>query len=643
MTILVYFDYCALIVFLLLLISTLIRRRTLSKFNYIFITMVSLCTIATIADIGAVQLGLNGPGNVHLKYFFHSLYLFFHNLVAPTYVLYIYARTGTLYKMRQKRYLSWLFFPPMVFVIVLLTINCFWHVVFYLNDNDAYTRGPVFFLLYLVALYYTIYGMIHLFRYRKTISKRLLVALACLFPFTIIAVIIQFFFNYLLIELFANACGLLFISMIIQRPEERIDSDTNLEKQSAYIADITHALKLQKNIVIVMINIVNYNSIQEMLGYYQTITLTQKIAGKMVELNKNYKLDSDMYYFGNGKFRFILSRNFDKADLLANTIHDFLSEAISLNQMDVHIVPRVCITRCPDDIADIDSLIYFGNEINAKRFYTNEVLYASQLYQKEHFDIMKDIDRIIESALAEHRFSVYYQPIYSVKEKCFNSAEALLRLKDEKYGFISPEIFIKAAEQNGAIHKIGDFVLEEVCKFISGNQFSKLGLDYIEINLSVVQCMQSNLAHKVLETLKKYNVRPDQINLEITETAASYSQKTMLNNMRILDEAGIHFSLDDFGTGYSNMRRVASLPLYLVKLDKSFTDVEENPRLMIVLQNTIKMIKEMSMQIVVEGVETESLAKHFSDLQCEYIQGYYYSRPIPQDEFINFIEKSLQK
>ncbi len=640
---LIYFDYCALIVFLLLLISTLIRRRTLSKFNYIFITMVSLCIIATIADIGAVELGLNGPGNVHLKYFFHSLYLFFHNLVAPTYVLYIYARTGTLYKMRQKRYLSWLFFPPMVFVIVLLTINCFWHVVFYLNDNDAYTRGPVFFLLYLVALYYTIYGMIHLFRYHKTISKRLLVALACLFPFTIIAVIIQFFFNYLLIELFANACGLLFISMIIQRPEERIDSDTNLEKQSAYIADITHALKLQKNIVIVMINIVNYNSIQEMLGYYQTITLTQKIAGKMIELNKNYKLDSDMYYFGNGKFRFILSRNFDKADLLANTIHDFLSEAISLNQMDVHIVPRVCITRCPDDIADIDSLIYFGNEINAKRFYTNEVLYASQLYQKEHFDIMKDIDRIIESALAEHRFSVYYQPIYSVKEKCFNSAEALLRLKDEKYGFISPEIFIKAAEQNGAIHKIGDFVLEEVCKFISGDKFSKLGLDYIEINLSVVQCMQSNLAHKVLETLKKYNVRPDQINLEITETAASYSQKTMLNNMRILDEAGVHFSLDDFGTGYSNMRRVASLPLYLVKLDKSFTDVEENQRLMIVLQNTINMIKAMNMQIVVEGVETESLAKHFSDLQCEYIQGYYYSRPVPRDEFIQFIEKSIQR
>ena len=99
--------------------------------------------------------------------------------------------------------------------------------------------------------------------------------------------------------------------------------------------------------------------------------------------------------------------------------------------------------------------------------------------------------------------------------------------------------------------------------------------------------------------------------------------------------------MDDFGTGYSNMKRIATLPLYLVKLDKSFIDVEDNPRLMIVLKNTIQMIKAMNMQIVVEGVETETLAKRFSELQCEYIQGYYYSRPVPQDEFVKFIEESM--
>ena len=254
---------------------------------------------------------------------------------------------------------------------------------------------------------------------------------------------------------------------------------------------------------------------------------------------------------------------------------------------------------------------------------------------------MKDIDRIIETALTNHKFSVYYQPIYSVKEERFRSAEALLRLHDEKYGFISPDVFIAAAEKSGAIYKIGEFVLEEVCKFIASDKFAKLGLDYIEINISVVQCMQNNMASTVLDIIRKDNVKPEQINLEITETAASFSQKAMMENLIALNEAGVHFSLDDFGTGYSNMKRIASLPLYLVKLDKSFTDMEGNPRVLIVLENTIQMIKAMNMEIVVEGVETENLVKQFSDLECEYIQGYYYSKPVPQDEFVKFIEESM--
>ena len=217
---------------------------------------------------------------------------------------------------------------------------------------------------------------------------------------------------------------------------------------------------------------------------------------------------------------------------------------------------------------------------------------------------MTEIDTIIDHALANHKFNVYYQPIYSVTEQRFNSAEALLRLNDDKYGFISPELFIPAAEKSGAIHKIGAYVLEEVCSFIASDEYKSLGLDYIEINLSVSQCMQNNLANEVLDTLNKYHVSTDQINLEITETAASDSQKIMNENLDILNKAGVHFSLDDFGTGYSNIKRIASLPLDIIKLDKSFTKLEENPKLQIILQNTINMIKDMDMKIVVEGVET---------------------------------------
>ena len=152
--------------------------------------------------------------------------------------------------------------------------------------------------------------------------------------------------------------------------------------------------------------------------------------------------------------------------------------------------------------------------------------------------------------------------------------------------------------------------------------------------------MRGDIAEEVMEILNKYKIHPGQINLEITETAASNSQKIMMKNLNKLNRVGIGLSLDDFGTGYSNMNRIASLPFNIVKLDKSFANNDKNPKLLIVLENMINMIKSMNMKIVVEGIETEDLVKQFSDLECEYIQGYYYSKPLPKEDFIEFIKRN---
>ena len=194
------------------------------------------------------------------------------------------------------------------------------------------------------------------------------------------------------------------------------------------------------------------------------------------------------------------------------------------------------------------------------------------------------------------------------------------------------------AEDSGAIHKIGMIVLEKVCKFISSESFKELGLDYIEVNLSVVQCMDRSLAKKIAAVCDKYGVKPSQLNLEITETASSFAQKNMMTNINTLYDMGYSFSLDDFGTGYSNLVRIASLPLHIVKLDKSFTWTGDNDDLKLILETTINMVKKMDMKIVVEGVETEEMLKRFRDLECEYIQGYYFSKPLPEFDFIQYIK-----
>ena len=637
----IYFDYCALLILFILLISTIFRGMTKGKLNRCFLMMLIVSILTGITDIAAVTLDNMGVGHMTEKYVFHTLYLILHNCVTPLYAIYLIEQTNTGHKIYRKLSQKILFFMPIGLIVLMLLINPFWHIVFYLDENTTYVRGTLFFLLYLTVAFYIIFGMVNLYHYRKLFSKQRYFVLMFVFPVMTVAVLIQLFYPKVLVEMFAGACGLLFISTMIQRAEENLDTETGLGKLSAYARDMKRIFTTKKPIEIILVNVTNYQSLRSMLGYDGMNKVLRAIADELVKLNKKQKIEAEMYYLGVGKFRFVLDdRHFDKTEETAQILNTLLKKDFLWNQMELALTPCVCIAKCPQDISDVDALLAFGNDLNTMK-YNGEVLYASEIFSKQYYDIKRDLDSIIERAMIEHNFSVYYQPIYSVEEKRFHSAEALLRLKDEQYGFISPEVFIPAAEKSGAIHKIGAFVLDEVCSFIASEEYRSLKLDYIEINLSVAQCMQNDLADQVLETLERYHVMPNQINLEITETAVSYSQKAMMDNLNALTDAGISFSLDDFGTGYSNMWRIASLPLEIVKLDKSFTDLEDNPKLLIVLKNTVKMIKDMNMKIVVEGIENEQLVEQFSELQCEYIQGYYYSKPIPKQDFISFIQKAV--
>ena len=250
------------------------------------------------------------------------------------------------------------------------------------------------------------------------------------------------------------------------------------------------------------------------------------------------------------------------------------------------------------------------------------------------------ITHVLQRAIANEEFMVYYQPIYSVEEGCFSSAEALIRLHDEKLGFISPEVFIPLAEQNGMIFKIGEFVFRSVCKMISENNLEQYGMRYIEVNLSAAQCVQENLHKKLLSIMDEYGVPYSFINLEITETAVTVSKETLRKNMDDMVRQGVTFSMDDYGTGYSNINSLITFPFHLVKMDKSIVwYAMKNERAMSALKHSVNMIKELGMCIVAEGVETMEQSEELQRMGCDYLQGYYYSRPIPPEEFIAFLER----
>ena len=642
MTLVIYFDICAAVILVILLCSMFFRGLTEGTSSRFLIALLGIILAADLCEIYATSLDIAGDYGVNSTvplYILETAYFLFHHFTVAIYMLYIIGLADTWHRNRGKWLLKTVLLFPYPLLTILLAINPFTKMLFYINENSHYVRGPYVSLLYLCAAYNMCVCTVYLIKHRRLFSKGKFAALMMMLPMEVAAVIIQFFHRELMVEMFSNAIAMLLIMNSVHRPEEIIDYVTGLRKFTAYGTDMKRCFGNEKRVSVVMINVANFQSLYSIINYDGINELLQQIAAELNVINKETRAHADIYYLDRGRFRFVVSEKYrDIIDEAADKINSAFKKSVLINRLEINLIAYVCVAKCPEEITYFPMLMHFGNDFHEKLPFSGRVLHISEIMERNIFGLSSELDNIIDNAIASKKFQIYYQPIYSTKEKRFISAEALLRLYDEKYGFISPDIFILAAEKSGAIHKIGEYVLEEVCRFISSDDFRRLGLDYIEINLSVAQCMQSDLADKVLQTIRKYGVSPDKINLEITETAANYSQNIMTANIDKLCDAGISFSLDDYGTGYSNIRSVASLPLTIVKLDKTFVDTESNPKMWVVLRNTVKMIKDMEMHIVVEGVETKQILEKFTDLECDYIQGYYFSKPIPEDDFVKFIE-----
>lgn len=633
------FDIAALILLIILLISYFLRKMTSGISNRIFLFVTLIYMAATVFDIIAVTLDNTRSNNIAALYTAHSGYLITHFLSAPLHLLFVISLTDTWHILRKKKGLQILLLLPLVVTWAALVANASNQLVF--SVENGYTRGPLFGLMYVATIFYIGFDVIYIIRYRSLFSFSKILAISTVIPLGMLAMVIQMINPNILLEMFCGAISLLIVSSGIQRPEDYIDSFTQLTKYSAYVYDMKRASYNDKHVKIIMINLGNFSSIQSMVGFDNATQVLREVAGKLREIDRKMHGYADLYYLDNGRFRVVFYGKYcDKAESIAEELNNELKKPTDVNGLDVNLTPYIVLARYPEEFSDFKTLISFGADFHQRYHYTGQVMRASDIYNQNQLDIQNNIDTIIERALANEGFEVYYQPIYSVPEGKFVSAEALIRLFDPEHGFISPEALITAAEQNGAIHRIGEFVFEKVCQFIASDDFEKLGLDYIEVNLSVAQIMNGDLPENYLAIMNRYHVTPEKINLEITETAAAYAQEVMMENLEKLTRAGISFSLDDYGTGYSNMKRVIQLPLKIIKLDKSFVDEQNNPKVWIFLKNTVKMLKDMNMEIVVEGVETKEMLEAFSDMKCDFIQGYFFSKPIPRKDFVAFITKS---
>ena len=626
------YNVAAIIICMVILTTHILKRKTKENYNHAFTIFVSSTIIGSILDI-ASTIGNMNRGVVNDIWLDVLNYSFFLMLSVPTFFFLIYAVLLAKDNIRNvSSFERFLIFFPMVFATAVVISNPWTKSVFQYIDGE-YARGNYQAIIYTVNFFYTAFAAYYVVTAKDNIKKSNKVYVCMFLGFAIFAAILQAMVPELLLQFFGMSFGELVILLNVQKTDDYINPDLDIFNKRIFIKIVKQDMRAGKKIHLLLLHLEELEFIMDNFGTESRTHLLRHIA---VFLNKLTKCNA--YYFGSGTFIILVEDDDkDKIPVYEEAIKESFKGKWNAGDMELNVNYKMMYCSMPENVGDVPAFYYANGK------------FRNMTPDKEHMVHIDDIDfkdskrsseveQIIRRAIENDYFQVYYQPIYSVEEKKIVSAEALIRLIDPEAGFVSPGEFIPIAEKNGQIIPIGDIVFKKVFEFIASNNIRQMGIDYVEINLSVIQCMQRELADNVLSMMKEYGVSEDMINLEITETAVAESPKALLDNMKALGDKGISFAMDDFGTGYSNISALMSLPLDIIKFDKTLIDMASNSvQGHKILESSVTMVKKLGNKIVAEGIEDASQLEMMSELGIDYIQGFYFSKPLPKDDFIKFV------
>jgi EAL domain-containing protein (putative c-di-GMP-specific phosphodiesterase class I)/GGDEF domain-containing protein len=630
----IYFDMCSTLVYIMIILLITLRKGLKKYQNRIFFATIIVALVAAVFDIlSSIANSYPERYLVWVRDLFNYLFLFAHNATPFMFAWYVWALCGL--NLKKKTWLSNLFYLPFVSEMVILTLNPFLHWVFFYDSSPQklYTHGNAMMVLYCLAYAYVMFSLAMISLNWKAVQTPKKVSLLIFIGIGVGSVVYQMFNPYQLIELFFQSLAFIGILFTIENQDELRNAMVGTYNRQIFISDEQMALisHIKTNVIVIKFpELAYYNST---LG----ISFMEKILHQIGSfLDSLIKGDEDAYYCDNGVFALIIpEKNSMLFSQTMSKIQERFSEEWTSAQLSVIFPVQLCTISTPDDASSIESVMEI---IDAPYIRGENSLHVVKPTDMASYHRRNAVISALERGLNNSSFQVYFQPIWNSKTNKIESAEALIRLTDPNLGIISPEEFIPLAESNGMIVPIGEFVLREVCRFFKESSLDQKGIEFVEVNLSIIQCMHKNLSAEFKKIVEDSGLSEKNINLEVTESATDNNPKMVINTINALFKEGFRFSLDDYGTGYSNFTYITSMPFDIVKLDKSLLwAADKDYKADVALTNNLKMLEDMGMKIVTEGVETKAHKQHLSELGCTYLQGFYFSKPLPEKEFLAYL------
>lgn len=626
------YDYVAIVLYFLLLFFFCSKKKITLQIYNIYYVMLGFMLFSTIMDIVLFQQVQSGvfQGTIVMD-IMAVLYILLQKVIFPICIMYLLS-ISNIDLVKNKKWRWSLDIPYMLFTaLVIASVWTGW--VYSYDSNGMIMTGSIPLIKQVYTAYYAVLTVAVIIYCRKTIGfEKITFILNCV-AFLFCANLIQMIFPEQRIFFFVMALCVICMIYSVKRPNESFD-ETNALYRDVLLKEAALNYESNTPFFIFFIRIHDYKILTDSLGQDSVNEIFSDITSFLTVFTRGtnvFRVDDNVLAI---KMKVM---DEEPTENMMKAIAQRFKQAWKNGMMKAALSTSFVKATCPKDVPTYEDFVHLISVVGRKEGIIDHIYGAEEIIGE---DYEKEIIEAIRNGLEKDKFQVYYQPIFSTKEKRIVAAEALVRLNDDKLGFISPEVMVPLAEREGYILEIGKKVFTEVCRFFMEENLTDLGIEYIEVNLSVKQCMHHQLAENFLEIMKEYGLTNSQINFEITESSAMVSNAAVISNINYFEENGVSLSLDDYGTGYSNVSYLYQMPFQILKIDKSILwSSEKNPKADFTLRSIFDMTNRLGLHVVVEGVETEAQIIKLLKLGCDYFQGYYFSKPIPGKEYIRYLKE----
>ena len=423
------------------------------------------------------------------------------------------------------------------------------------------------------------------------------------------------------------------------------DQLTLLPNRNLFNERLAYAYKLAKrngtSFSLLLIDLDRFKHVNDSLGHHIGDLLLEQVGQR---LSKSLRGVDTVARLGGDEFTVTLTELQSKEDasIVADKIIDELAKPFEIHGQSIQIGSSIGITCYPDDGEDLGAMLKNADmamyEVKAKgknayAFFSSDM--------KEHANRRMELEKDLYQALGNNSLYLHYQPIINLQSQTISGVETLLRWNHPKHGQVTPDKIISIAEESDLILSLGDWILNTACEQL--NQWKQQGISdlHLAVNIST---RQFNDKHNCLTLIKKliqqYQLPPKTLQLEITESILLEDSRLILETLSELKQLGVLLSVDDFGTGYSSLSYLRRFPVDILKIDQSFIkDLSLGSGDDTLIKAIISMGQSLNLKVIAEGVESEEQLSFLQTHCCDYVQGYYYSKPVPAEKIVELVQQ----